>query len=134
MSLRSPPSPWVPTNAWNSGAPSIGLLVFVDVRVLPFSVNALRAFRSAVACAVCSKKLPMTNTLVLLSLVDGLGALTQRSVGFRQLRLAFWLEEEGRLEGQLDYDSTGSCGHGPFICLLNRPGDVFPGISSRKAG
>ena len=35
------------------------------------SVSALSSFRSAVARAVWSKKLPMTNTPALLSLLDG---------------------------------------------------------------
>ena len=35
------------------------------------SVTALGSFRSAIARAVWSKKLPMTNTLALLSLLDG---------------------------------------------------------------
>ena len=35
------------------------------------SVTALGSFRSAIARAVWSKKLPMTNTPALLSLLDG---------------------------------------------------------------
>ena len=37
------------------------------------SVGALGSFRSSIARAVCSKKLPMTNTPALLSLLDGPG-------------------------------------------------------------
>ena len=47
------------------------------------SVFALSAFRSAVAIAVWSKKLPMTITLALLSLLDGpLAGQTQPSKSF----------------------------------------------------
>ena len=50
---------------------NICLGVFMVVKVLLFSVTAHSSFRSAIARAVWSKKLPLTNTPALLSLLDG---------------------------------------------------------------
>ena len=68
------------------------------------SVTALSSFRSAIARAVWSKKIPMTNTPALLSLLDGP-----------------W-DDEARIFRLLDCASTGSTGHGP-IHLLIQPAD-----------
>ena len=78
------------------------------------SVSALSSFRSAVACAVWSKKLPMTNTPALLSLFDGPWGSDPAFFiiwsRFRQLRryLAYRPDEEARIFRLLDYASTGS--------------------------
>ena len=69
------------------------------------SVNALSAFRAAVARAVWSKKLPMTNTPALLSLLDGpYGSDPAFWSRFRQLRryLSCRPDEEDRIERLLD--------------------------------
>ena len=95
------------------------------------SVTALSSFRSAIARAVWSKKLPI-NTPALLSLSDGpWGSNPAFFViwsRFRQLRryLAYRPDEEARIFRLLDYASTGSPGHGPEI--------VFSGILSKLVG
>ena len=81
------------------------------------SVNALGAFRAAVARAVWSKKLPMTNPPALLRLLVGpCGSDTAFFIiwsRFRHLRrcLAYRLDEEGIIFRLLDHASTGSPGH-----------------------
>ncbi len=88
------------------------------------SVTALHSFRSTIARAVWSKKLPMTNTPVLLSLLDGpwrsdpaFFIIWNR---FRQLRryLAYRPDDEARIYRLSDYASTGSPGHGPIHLLI----------------
>ena len=89
------------------------------------SVTALCSFRSAVARAVWSKKLPMTNTPALLSLLDGLWGSDPAFFivwsRFRQLRryLAYRPDDEARIYRLLDYASTGSPGHGPSIFFFS---------------
>ena len=105
------------------------------------SVTALSSFRSAIARAVWSKKLPMTNTPALLSLLDGpwrsdpaFFIIWSR---FRQLRrnLAYRPDDEARIYRLLDYASTGSPGHGPIHLLLQSAEElVFSGILSRLVG
>ena len=83
------------------------------VKVLQISVAALSSFRSAVARAVWSKKLPMTNTPALLSLLDGPWGSDPAFFiiwsRFRQLRryLVYRPDEEARIFRLLDYASTG---------------------------
>ena len=80
------------------------------------SFSALGSFRSAVARAVWSKKLPMTNTPALLSLSDGPWgsdpAFFINWSRFRQLRryLSYRPDDETRIFRLLDYASTGSLG------------------------
>ena len=88
------------------------------------SVTALGSFRSAIARAVWSKKLPMTNSPALLSLLDGPWGSDPAFFiiwnRFRQLRryLAYRPDEEARIFRVLDYASTWSPGHGPIHLLL----------------
>ena len=69
------------------------------------SVSALGSFRSAVARAVGSKKLPMTDTPALLSLLDGPWGYDPAFFiiwsRFRQLRryLSYRPDEENRIFG-----------------------------------
>ena len=83
------------------------------------SVTALSSFRSAISRVVWSKKLPMTNTPALLSLLDGpwgsdpaLFIIWSR---FRQLRryLAYRPDEEARI-----FRLSGPPGHGPIHLLI----------------
>ena len=80
------------------------------------SVAALHSFRSAIARAVWSKKLPMTNTPALLSLLDGPWGSDPAFFiiwnRFRQLRryLAYRPDDEARIFRLLDYACTGSPG------------------------
>ena len=94
------------------------------------SVSALGSFRSAVARAVWSKKLPMTNTPALLSLLDGpwgsdpaFFVIWSR---FRRLRryLSYRLDEETRIFRLLDCASTGSPGHGPIHLLIQSAEEI----------
>ena len=77
------------------------------------SVTALSSFRSAIARAVWSKKLPMTNTPALLSLLDGPWGSDPAFFiiwnRFRQLRryLAYRPDDEARSFRLLDYASAG---------------------------
>ena len=104
------------------------------------SVSALSSFRSAIARAVWSKKLPMTNTPALLSLLDGpWGADPAFFViwsRFRQLRryLSYRLDEEARIFRLLDYASTGSPGHGPIHLLLQSAKEIGFFWDSEQAG
>ena len=78
------------------------------------SVSALGSFRSTVARAVWSKKLSMTDTHALLSLLDGPWGSDPAFFiiwsRFRQLRryLSYRPDEENRIFRLLDYTSTGS--------------------------
>ena len=80
------------------------------------SVTALGSFRSAIARAVWSKKLPMTNTPALLSLLDGPRGSDPAFFiiwnRFRQLRrfLAYRPDDQDRIFRLLDYASAGSPG------------------------
>ena len=105
------------------------------------SVAALSSFRSAIARAVWSKKLPMTNTLALLSLLDGPWGSDPAFFiiwsRFRQLRryLAYRPDDEARIFRLLDCASTGSPGHGPIHLLIQSAEEiVFSGILSRLVG
>ena len=105
------------------------------------SVSALSSFRSTVAWAVWSKKLPMTNTPALLSLLDGPWGSDPAFFiiwsRFRQLRryLSHRPQEEDRIFRLLDYASSGSLGMGPFILLLSLLKKlVFFWILSRLVG
>ena len=95
------------------------------------SVTALCSFRSAIARAVWSKKLPMTNTPALLSLLDGPWGSDPAFFiiwsRFRQLRryLAYRPDDEARIYRLLDYASTGSPGHGPIHLLLQSAEELF---------
>ena len=106
------------------------------------SVTALSSFRSAIARAVWSKKLPMTNTPALLSLLDGpwgsdpaVFIIWNR---FRQLRryLAYRPDDQDRIFRLLDYASAG-CPWDMvrsiflFSLLMSL---VFSGIMSRLVG
>ena len=88
------------------------------------SVSALSSFRSAVARAVWSKKLPMTNTPALLSLLDGPWGSDPAFFiiwsRFRQLRryLSYRPLEEDRIFGSWIMPLLGPLGMGPFIFLL----------------
>ena len=82
-----------------------------------FNISAalVGAFRSALARAVWSEKLPMTNNLALLSLLNdpfssGPGFIAIRWSRCRQMRryLAHRPDEEGRIHRLLGYASTGS--------------------------
>ena len=105
------------------------------------SVTALSSFRSAVARAVWSKKLTMTNTPALLSLLDGPWGSDPAFFiiwsRFRQLRryLSYRPDEEARIFRLLDYASAGSPGHGPIHLLLQSAEEiVFLWILSRLVG
>ena len=84
------------------------------------SVTALSSFRSAISRAIWSKKLPMTNTPALLSLLDAPWGSDPASFiiwnRFRQLRryLSYRPDDEARIFRLLDYASAGSPGHGPI--------------------
>ena len=92
------------------------------------SVSALASFRSAVARAVWSKKLPMTNTPALLSLLDGPWGSDPAFFiiwsRFRQLRryLSYRLDEENRILRLLDFASIGS--HGPIHLLIQSAEEI----------
>ena len=104
----------------------------------PVSVSAFSAFRSAVARAVWSKKLSMTNTPALLILLDGpWGSDPAFFVIWsrvRQLRqyLAYKPDEVDRVYRLLDYASTGSPGHGPIHLLLDSALEVGLSWNRRK--
>ena len=105
------------------------------------SVSALSSFRSAVARAVWSKKLPMTNTPALLSLFDGPWGSDPAFFiiwsRFRHLRryLSYRPQEEDRIFRLLDYASTGSPGHGPIHLIIKSAEEIgLLGILSRLVG
>ena len=104
------------------------------------SVSALGSFRSAVARAVWSKKLPMTNTPALLSLLDGPWGYDPTFFiiwsRFRQLRryLCYRPDEETRIFRLLDCASTGSPGHGPIHILLQSAEEIGFFWDSEQAG
>ena len=107
------------------------------------SVTALHSFRSAIDRAVWSKKLPMTDTPALLSLLDGPWGSDPVFFfffwnRFRQLRryLAYRPEDEALIYRLLDYASTGSPGHGPIHLLLQSAEELvfFSGILNRLVG
>ena len=105
------------------------------------SVPALSSFRSAIARAVWSKKLPMTNTPALLSLLDGPWGSDPAFFiiwnRFRQLRryLAYRPDDEARIFVYWNMPLLDPRGMGPFIfsfsLLMNL---VFSGILSRLVG
>ena len=105
-------------------------------------VTALSSFRSAIARAVWSQKLPMTNTSALLSLLDGPWgsdpAFFTISNRFRQLRryLSYRPDDEARIFRLLDCASTGSPGHGPIHLLIQSADEIvfFSGALSRLVG
>ena len=100
------------------------------------SVTALSSFRSAIA----SKKLPMTNTPALLSLLDGPWGSDPAFFiiwsRFRQLRryLACRPDEEARIFRLLDYVCTGSPGHGPIHLLIQSAEELGFFWDSEQAG
>ena len=105
------------------------------------SVTALSSFRSAISRAVWSKKLPMTNTPALLSLLDApCGSDPAFFIiwnRFRQLRryLAYRPDAQDRIFRLLDYASAGSPGHGPIHLLIQSADELgFSGILSRLVG
>ena len=104
------------------------------------SVTALSSFRSAIARAVWSKKLPMTNTPALLSLLDApwgsdpaFFVIWNR---FRQLRryLAYRPDDEARIFRLLDYAAAGSPGHGPIHLLIQSADELGFFWDSEQAG
>ena len=106
------------------------------------SVTALSSFRSAISRAVWSKKLPMTNTPALLSLLDGPWGSDPAFFiiwnRFRQLRryLAYRPDDQHRIFRLLDYASSGAPGHGPIHLLIqsaDEPG-FFSGILIKLVG
>ena len=110
------------------------------VRGAAVSVTAVSSFRSAIARAVWSKKLPMTNTPALLSLLDGpwvsdpaFFTIWNR---FRQLRryLAYRPDDEARIFRLLDY--LVPQGHGPIHLLIQSADEIgfFLGTLSRLVG
>ena len=106
-----------------------------------FSVSALGSLRSAVARAVWSKKLPMTNTPALLSLLDGpRGSDPAFFIIWSRFRqggrryLSYRLGEETRIFRLLDYASTGSPGHGPIHLLLQSAEEIGFFWDSEQAG
>ena len=90
--------------------------------------------------AVWSKKLPMTNTPALLSLLDGPSGSDPAFFiiwsHFRQLRrcLACRPDEEERIFRQLDFASAGSPGHGPMHLLLESAEEIGLFWDSELAG
>ena len=104
------------------------------------SVTALGSFRSAIARAVWSKKLPMTNTPAFLSLLDGPWGSDPAFFiiwnRFRQLRryLAYRPDDEARIFRLLDYASAGSPGHGPIHLLIQSADDLGFLWDSEQAG
>ena len=104
------------------------------------SVTALSSFRSAIARAVWSKKLPMTNTPALLSLLDGPWGSDPAFFiiwsRFRQLRrcLSYRPDEEARIFRLLDYASARSPGHGPIHLLLQSAEEIGFLVDSEQAG
>ena len=103
------------------------------------SVSALGSFRSAIARAVWSKKLPMTSAPALLSLLDGPWGSDPAFFiiwsRFRQLRryLSYRPDEETRIFRLLNYASTGS-GHGPIHLLLQSAEEIGFFWDSEQAG
>ena len=104
------------------------------------SVTAVSSFRSAIARAVWSKKLPMTNTPALLSLLVGPWGSDPAFFifwsRFRQLRryLAYRPDDEARISRLLDYASTGSPGHGPVHLLIQSAEELCFFWDSEQAG
>ena len=103
------------------------------------SVTALGSCRSAIARAVWSKKLPMTTTPALLSLLDSPWGSDPAFFiiwsRFRQLRryLAYRPDEEARIFRLLDSASTRSPGHGP-VHLLQSAEELGFFLDSEQAG
>ena len=104
------------------------------------AVTALSSFRSAIARAVWSKKLPMTDTPALLSLLDGPWGSDPAFFiiwnRFRQLRryLAYRPDDEARIFRLLDYASAGSPGHGPIHLLIQSADELGFFWDSEQAG
>ena len=104
------------------------------------SVTALASFRAAVSRAVWSKKLPMTNTLALLSLLDAPWGSDPAFFiiwnRFRQLRryLAYRPDDQHRIFRLLDYASAGAPGHGPIHLLVQSADDLGFFWDSDQAG
>ena len=104
------------------------------------SVTALSSFRSAISRAVWSKKLPMTNTPALLSLLDAPWGSDPAFFiiwnRFRQLRryLSYRPDDEARIFRLLDYASAGSPGHGPIHLLIQSADELGFFWDSEQAG
>ena len=104
------------------------------------SVTALSSFRAAVSRAVWSKKLPMTNTPALLSLLDAPWGSDPAFFiiwnRFRQLRryLAYRPDDCDRIFRLLDYVSTGAPGHGPIHLLVQSADELGFFWDSDQAG
>ena len=104
-------------------------------------VNAFSVFRSAVARAVWSSFLALTNIPALLSLLDGPWGSDPAFFSiwsrFRQLRryLAYKSEEVRRICRLLDYASIDSLGHGPTHLLTESAmGIGYPWDSQQEEG
>ena len=104
------------------------------------SVTALASFRAGVSRAVWSKKLPMTNTPALLSLLDAPWGSDPAFFiiwnRFRQLRryLAYRPEDQHRIFRLLDYASAGAPGHGPIHLLVQSADELGFFWDSEQAG
>ena len=104
------------------------------------SVTALSSFRSAIARAVWSKKLPRINTAASLRLLDGPWGSDPAFFiiwnRFRQLRryLAYRPDDEARIFRSLDYASAGSPGHGPIHLLIQSADELGVFWDSEQAG
>ena len=104
------------------------------------SVTALASFRAAVSRAVWSKKLPMTNTPALLSLLDAPWGSDPAFFiiwnRFRQLRryLAYRPDDQHRIFRLLDYASAGAPGHGPIHLLVQSADELGFFWDSDQAG
>ena len=104
------------------------------------SVTTLSSFRSAISRAVWSKKLPMTNTTALLSMLNALWGSDPAFFviwnRFRQLRryLSYRLDDETRIFCLLDYVSAGSPGHGPIHLFIHSADELGFFWDSEQAG
>ena len=104
------------------------------------SVTALASFRAAVSRAVWSRKLPMTNTPALLSLLDAPWGSDPAFIiiwnRFRQLRryLAYRPDDQHRIFRLLDYASAGAPGHGPIHLLVQSADELGFFWDSDQAG
>ena len=102
------------------------------------SVSALSSFLSAVAQAVWSKKLSMTNTPALLSLLDGPWGSDPAFFiiwsRFRQLRRYLSYRPQDRIIRLLDFASSGSPGHGPIHLLIKPAEEIGLLGDSEQAG
>ena len=132
-------APWGSNECLDWCALRICLVVFMVVRDA-ISVSSLSAFRAAVARAVWSEELPMTNTPALLSLLDApWGSEPAFFIiwnRFRQLRryLSERPDEEDRIFRLLDYASSRSPGHGPILLLVDSAQEIGLHWDSEQAG